>query len=125
MLSDGGLNYRVINLSISGARVRDVLDRELPAMRSLGLEPDLVTVLIGSNDVVRRDLRAALPSHYAALIAALPHGSLVAVADRPRGVLAEVAALVRAGAATGAVRAVPARLGTRDRAEDHFHLNDH
>lgn len=125
MLETDGLHHRVVNLSISGARVMDVVERELPAMRALAGEPDLVTVLIGSNDVVRHDLRRELLAHYAVLLDQLPAGTLVAVADRPFGVLRDVADLVRRAAATGAVQAVPARLASRDRAEDHFHLDDH
>ena len=34
----------------------DVIDRQLPALSGLGVPPDLVTVLVGSNDVLRREL---------------------------------------------------------------------
>jgi lysophospholipase L1-like esterase len=125
MLAADGINYRVLNLSISGARVMDVVEREIPAMHALGISPDLTTVLVGSNDVVRHALREELLVHYATLLKALPPGALVAVTDHPFGVLSAVSDLVHAAAATGAVHAVPARLNTRDRAEDHFHLNDH
>ncbi len=125
MIAEKGLQYRIINLSISGARVTDVLERELPALNGLATVPDLVTVLVGSNDVVRHDLRAELPRHYAALLAALPRGALVAVTDHPHRVLSPVNTLVREAAGTGAVQVVPIRLSTRDLAEDHFHLNDH
>ncbi len=46
-----GIPSRLINLGTSGARVDDVLSRQIPAMAALGHRPDLVTVLIGSNDL--------------------------------------------------------------------------
>ncbi|MGW4302492.1 SGNH/GDSL hydrolase family protein [Streptomyces sp. NPDC004376] len=39
------------NLAVSGARVRDVLDRQTPA--GLGFRPDLVSVAVGVNDTLR------------------------------------------------------------------------
>lgn len=44
-----GLLYA--NLAIRGKRVIDVLDNQLP--RALAMEPDLVTVCVGMNDVTR------------------------------------------------------------------------
>ncbi len=41
-----------MNLSVSGGRLSDLLDRQLPTMETLG-EPDLVTVVVGSNDLIR------------------------------------------------------------------------
>ncbi|MHA3701965.1 SGNH/GDSL hydrolase family protein [Jatrophihabitans sp. YIM 134969] len=125
MLRAAGRPHRVVNLSISGARVLDVVEREIPAMGALTPTPDLVTVLVGSNDVVRGRLRSVLVDHYATLLRALPAGTFVAVPDRSFGVLRAVADLVNSAAANGAVVAVPARLTSRDRAEDHFHLDDH
>ena len=49
-----GKTWRVLNLSKSGARAADVLATRLPRLEALGTLPDLVTVAIGSNDVVRR-----------------------------------------------------------------------
>ncbi|CAN5246361.1 hypothetical protein BH09ACT5_BH09ACT5_07000 [soil metagenome] len=73
-----GAGWRVVNLGISGATVRIAIDSELPALRKL--EPDLVTVCIGANDIARfdpgqfeRDIRElfdALPPH--AIVADLP-----------------------------------------------------
>ncbi len=54
---------RLINLASSGARVGDVLDRQLPALAALGRRPELVTVLIGSNDLIRPRHRKAFPLH--------------------------------------------------------------
>ncbi|WP_433381858.1 SGNH/GDSL hydrolase family protein [Actinoplanes sp. CA-142083] len=41
------------NLSISGARVADVVDRQLPA--ALDLRPTMASVLVGMNDTLRGD----------------------------------------------------------------------
>ncbi|MGY1502319.1 SGNH/GDSL hydrolase family protein [Streptomyces sp. QTS52] len=40
------------NLAVSGAQTRDVRERQTPA--GLGLEPDVVSVVIGVNDTLRR-----------------------------------------------------------------------
>lgn len=69
--------WRVVNLGISGGRVRDALDRELPALESLGDEPDLVTVLIGSNDLVDPRRRAQLGTDLPELLRRLPAGTVV------------------------------------------------
>jgi lysophospholipase L1-like esterase len=44
-----GLAYA--NLAVRGRRIRDLLDEQLP--RALAMQPDLVTVCIGMNDVTR------------------------------------------------------------------------
>lgn len=44
-----GLAYA--NLAVRGRRIRDVLDEQLP--QALDMQPDLVTVCIGMNDVTR------------------------------------------------------------------------
>lgn len=79
-LDDGSEQpWRVVNLSKSGARTDDVLDRQLPALA--GMKADLVTCAIGANDIVRRvpgleervrDVIARLPER--AIIATLPQG---------------------------------------------------
>jgi len=72
-----GRPVQIINLSRSGARIRDVLDTQLPALAALKQKPDLVTVAIGGNDV-----RAFGPARFAAdsaaLASALPAGTYVA-----------------------------------------------
>lgn len=119
-----GIRYRVVNLSFSGARVSDVLNRQIPALAGLSAVPALITVLIGSNDVIRRDLRAQLPAHYRAMLSALPTGALVATVPRTRGVQAEVNRIVQEAEAAGAVVAVPLHFTAGARAQDHFHPDD-
>jgi lysophospholipase L1-like esterase len=73
--------YRIVNLSFNGARVADVLDRQLPALESLrarGVTSDLVTVMIGSNDLISRRWTKALPELTEQMLERLPTGSVVA-----------------------------------------------
>jgi lysophospholipase L1-like esterase len=123
-LADRGIRYRIVNLSFSGARVSDVLNRQIPAVAGLPAAPELVTVLIGSNDIIKRDLRARLPGSYRAMLSALPQGALVATVPRMRGVQAEVNRLVHEAEAAGAVVAVPLHFVAGARAPDHFHPDD-
>jgi lysophospholipase L1-like esterase len=123
-LAGRGVRYRVVNLSFSGARVSDVVDRQIPALAGLSATPELITVLIGSNDIIRRDLRARLPEHYRAMLSALPAGALVATVPRTRGVQAELNRMVHEAQAAGDVVAVPLHFVTGARAPDHFHPDD-
>jgi lysophospholipase L1-like esterase len=123
-LAGHGFRYRIVNLSFSGARVSDVLSRQIPALAGLSAAPELITVLIGSNDIIRRDLRARLPEHYRAMLAALPKGALVATVPRTRGAQVEVNRIVHEAEAAGAVVAVPLHFTPGARAPDHFHPDD-
>lgn len=76
MLQAEGKEYRLVNLSISGARIDDVLDVELPAMWRLGTRPELVTVLIGANNMSRAFRRRLVPD-LAVLLAKLPEGTII------------------------------------------------
>lgn len=139
VLTRDGKPYRVVNLAFSGARAADVLDRQLPALAALPGPndpatgrpgpPDLVTVLIGANDMLRRRYRDALPATMTALLAALPAGTVVAGLPQPRPPAPAVNALIRhAAAERGLVMADMRRSGPaswRGRlASDHFHPND-
>ncbi len=66
---------QVINLSVTGARVQDVLDKQLPVLRHL--RADVVTVAIGANDVRSYDADQFAAS-VQELTAALPPGSFIA-----------------------------------------------
>lgn len=74
-----GRSVRVLNLSVTGARVADVLARQLPQLA--GLHPDLVTLDIGANDAGRTPV-ADFRRRFDAVCAQLPAGALVA--DVPR-----------------------------------------
>ncbi|MCW2778638.1 MAG: esterase [Frankiales bacterium] len=70
-----GRPVRVVNLSVSGARVRDVLRDQVPALQAL--HPDVVTVDVGGNDVRAYDA-VRFDRDTTALVAALPAGTVVA-----------------------------------------------
>lgn len=74
-----GREVRVINLSVSGAVSDDVVTDQLPLLHALDVEPDLVTLDIGGNDVV---FPGHDPATFAAsmntILADLPAGSFVA-----------------------------------------------
>lgn len=53
-----GEPWRLINLSMSGGRFLDVADRQLPVLNTMLDKPQLVTCVIGSNDLMwRRGIR--------------------------------------------------------------------
>ncbi|TAM69706.1 MAG: SGNH/GDSL hydrolase family protein [Microbacteriaceae bacterium] len=130
-----GRTVRVVNLSISGATVGDAMVDQLPRFRTL--EPDVVTVSIGANDIAAfdptafehglRQIFAALPPH--AILADLPCFYLphnerkVAVANR---ILRRVAAERKLTVAP--LHATMARQGVLGMltqfAQDAFHPND-
>ncbi len=68
--------WRVLNLSRSGARTRDLLDSQLPELAALGRRPDLVSAVAGGNDLTHTPL-AQWEADLRALLAALPAGTLV------------------------------------------------
>lgn len=125
----------VVNLSVSGARVADVVDEQLPQLA--GLEPDLVTVAIGGNDV-RRYETDRFTADVDRLVAGLPPGTYVAdvpyfMHGRWETDSAQAAGTVRRAAAEAGMVVVP--LNDRLRAEglqgmltqtsgDLFHPND-
>ena len=71
--------WRVVNLSRSGARTREVVDVQWPAGRDLPSE--LVTAVVGGNDATGRRLGDWLRD-VDDLCAALPPGALVATVAR-------------------------------------------
>ncbi len=131
-LADAGWRHGVVNLAVTGARVQDVLDRQCPALDELaraGRSPALVTVLVGSNDLVLRRHRAGLASRRAALIDRLPREAVVANLPNPRREARQVDVLLRDRAARGdVVVADMRRFGPRSwrgrLASDLFHPND-
>jgi lysophospholipase L1-like esterase len=75
--------WRVVNLSRSGARTDDVLNRQLPALEALTTRPDLVTCAIGANDVVRRV--PGLEDRMRRIIARLPERAIIATLPQGLG----------------------------------------
>jgi acyl-CoA thioesterase I len=76
-----GKHWRVLNLSVSGALIRDVLGEQIPGLPQ---EPDLVTCGVGANDIFYsapgklfsdlRTLLAAVPDRTVMLDLPLPAG---------------------------------------------------
>ncbi|GAA3219994.1 hypothetical protein GCM10017691_03910 [Pseudonocardia petroleophila] len=121
--------WRVVNLAVSGGRVRDVLDRQLPAMEALGQRPDLVTLLIGNNDLVSPRLRPALPGNLDELLHRLPPGTVVGNQPATYSAALEVNRLIDDAVAERGLRLAELRVPrTRDwsgkLAADHFHPNE-
>ncbi|HWM17674.1 MAG TPA: SGNH/GDSL hydrolase family protein [Microbacterium sp.] len=131
-----GRSIRVMNLSVSGATTELAVRDQLPRFRSL--QPDLVTVAIGANDIAgwipasfERNIRsifAELPSH--AIVADLPCFHL---RHNERKVV-EANRMLRAIADEYGLTVVPLHELTRRRglrgiltefANDMFHPNDH
>jgi lysophospholipase L1-like esterase len=122
-----GRDYRMVNLSISGARVSDVLERQLPAMEALGIKPALVTMMIGSNNLPRKAYRLEAPAQFAQVLERLPAASVVASLPGngavqqalARQLRAEQGRLIIADMQSGSPRDWRGKL-----AADHFHPND-
>jgi len=69
-----GQHWRVLNLSVSGALLRDVLAEQVPQLD--GFAPDLVTCGAGANDILFSP-PAKLFSDLRALLAAVPEGTVL------------------------------------------------
>ncbi|MFK0247137.1 SGNH/GDSL hydrolase family protein [Amycolatopsis azurea] len=125
-----GDRFAVVNLSMSGARVADVLDDQLPRMLTLPSAPALVTVLIGANDMLTPARRRGVERRFGDLLDRLPAGRSV-VATLPQGNAAAnaVNALLDTAGARGRIHIADLRgpaLGPLrgSLADDWFHPND-
>lgn len=72
-----GKPWRLINLSMSGARFQDVIQHQLRVMHDFNLQPAVVSALIGSNDVIWRRNDAAVIADAGEMIGALPAGTVL------------------------------------------------
>ncbi len=124
--------HRLVNLSVFGARVQDALDHQLPALRRLaaaGTAPTVVTVVIGSNDLLSTLHRADLVERFTTLLDQLPVGAVVSNLPNPHREARAIDALLRERAAGGEVLLADLRgdgpRSWRGRlAADRFHPND-
>lgn len=130
-LAADGHDLRVVNLSATGACVADVLDQQLPALARIGPRADdVVTVMVGSNDLFGgRARRGRLSSRYAELVDGLPPGAVVATLPQPAAAADRANAHVERAAAAGRIVVVDLRASGpsswRGRlASDFFHPND-
>lgn len=132
-LAARGHPLAVLNLSATGARVADVLDQQLPVLERLPpatVAPDLVTVLVGSNDLFGgRSRSRALPDAMGRLVSRLPSGAVVATLPQPPEPARLANAAIDAAVAEGRLRTVDLRTSGPDSwrgrlAADFFHPND-
>jgi lysophospholipase L1-like esterase len=70
-----GRSVRTVNLSVSGATAQDVVEYQLPRLAKL--RPDVVTLAIGVNDIVRWN-EHGFSSAVSTILDALPEGAIVA-----------------------------------------------
>lgn len=131
-LADAGRPHRLVNLSVSGARTDDVLERQLPALAALAAReglPELITLMIGSNDLISRRYRAGLPRRFERILRQLPAGSLVTTLPNPTSTAGQANDVIEAVARQRGLRVADLRDGRttswRGRlAADHFHPNE-
>ncbi|MGB3257585.1 MAG: SGNH/GDSL hydrolase family protein [Ornithinimicrobium sp.] len=130
-LADEGRELSIINLSATGARVRDVLDQQIPILHSLTPDPeDLCSVMVGSNDLFGgRALRDQLPDAYRELMAHVPPGAVVSTLTQPPDAAQRANRHVERASASGHIVMEDLRVtgptSWRGRlASDSFHPND-
>ncbi|MGB3764381.1 MAG: SGNH/GDSL hydrolase family protein, partial [Ornithinimicrobium sp.] len=130
-LADEGRELSIINLSATGARVRDVVDQQMPILHALTPRPgDLCSVMVGSNDLFGgRALRDQLPDAYEELLASVPTGSVVSTLTQPPEAAQRANRHVERAAAGGHIVMEDLRVtgpsSWRGRlASDSFHPND-
>jgi lysophospholipase L1-like esterase len=126
---DGDERWRVVNLSVSGARLRDVLSRQVPALGDLP-HAELVTCAAGANDLLRTRWSQMAP-RLRSLLEQLPAATVVATlpAGLREGTTARANALIRTEAPTHGLRVADVHAGTGPPWAgkywiDHFHPSD-
>lgn len=121
--------WRVVNLSVTGARIADVVHEQVPRIDDAGA-PELVTCAAGANDVIRFGFRRVADA-LQALICVLPAGAVLATI--PQGLLPrrtrELNDIIRAEAPVAGLRIADAWAHTGPPwqgkyAADDFHPND-
>jgi lysophospholipase L1-like esterase len=121
-----GQHYRIINLSMTGARIEHVTTMQIPAMKAIDDHPDLVTVLVGSNDIVSPRYRKKALENYRRLLEELPQTNVVVSPLGDFGRAKEINSLLRSYFDKGKIRLTDNDI--RDwrgkLAQDHFHPND-
>lgn len=71
-----GIDVALVNLGVNGYTTADLIREELPVAR--GLRPELVTILIGANDVVQGSDDAAYRTHLTEIYETVEHFGLAA-----------------------------------------------
>ena len=70
-----GKTIRVVNLGVSGAKLQDVIDKQIPQLKNY--QPDFVTIEAGANDMVAFDA-TNFRTRFNVLIKLLPATTVVA-----------------------------------------------
>jgi lysophospholipase L1-like esterase len=114
---------------MSGGRFEDIVHRQLPAMRGAGLDPDIMTAVIGSNDVIWRRDTEGIIADARLVVDALPSDALLsrvseARHDRRRRGVNEVFEDAQQRGAVTLFEAWDWPTGVGVWAEDNFHPND-
>lgn len=78
-----GEPWRLINLSMSGGRFLDVADRQMPVLNTMIEDPQLVTTVIGSNDLMWRRGIDGIRQDAERAVARLPSGTFVSKLNGP------------------------------------------
>lgn len=124
-----GEPWRLVNLSMSGARFADVENKQLTVLREFDLRPSAVSAVIGSNDVIWRRNTPAIVDDARKMVDALPRGTILSRLSEARRDRRRIGVnQVFEGA--GAVRHVDLYeawdwpTGEGMWAEDNFHPND-
>jgi lysophospholipase L1-like esterase len=123
-----GHDWRLINLSMSGGRFLDIVNKQVPIINDYELKPTLTTAIIGSNDLMwRRDTKEILNDAKSA-IDSLPHGSFLSkISTAQRGKRAIVSSVINDLAPSKGIHLFNAwnwPTGEGMWAEDRFHPND-
>ncbi|GAA2073271.1 hypothetical protein GCM10009821_09430 [Aeromicrobium halocynthiae] len=122
-----------VNLSFNGARIADVLERQLPAMEDLAAQhrspAALVTLMIGNNDMISRRWRREIPRAMRDLLLRIPRGTVVATQPAAHGAALTVNEAIDEIAATGRIQVAEFRVPHMRSwrgwvAADRFHPND-
>lgn len=128
-LATAGQTHGIVNLSRSGATTADVLNDQLPLLRSLNRAPALITVTVGSNDSMQSAWPGTVVHRMRSLVAQLPTGTVISTLPAPRFSVAGqvINRAVRAAAAEhdlGLADVVPNLVLRGGTASDLFHPSD-
>ncbi len=127
--SGGAGRVRVVNLSVSGGRIGDVLATQLPRLEAIGVRPAVVTCTVGSNDLIGSPRFGRAVDEMRMLLGELPSGAVMAtIPDRGSLVAKAFNRRLRHAVAEHPVRladiAPLAYRGRKTYAPDWFHPND-
>lgn len=78
-----GEPWRLINLSMSGGRFLDVADRQVPVLNTMLDQPQLITCVIGSNDLMWRRGVRGVTKDANRCVDRLPEGTWVSKLNGP------------------------------------------